>query len=308
MVVAVLALLFAVLWGALDITVHGHFSDKTICGLVVKELSKRDHLKDWLARYDEDGKLVVDSEGKPVARLDTLGNKESGQVQLSCEGRSVTLEGKVWNEQIRREMSSVAETVPGVAAVDNRLEALNVPELEALQKLLQEQGVTMNYQVVDRGTIMLTGDLPKPEMKDTITNLVQKIRGVRAVVNDLGKEQKVALMLRIHNIYFDFNKWKIRPESQSVLDEVAQKINDYLESHPKGVVRIQGHTDSIASPQYNQWLSEQRAKEVLEALAARGIARESLKSEGKGESKLLVVNDDTPEKRAENRRLEFYFE
>src|SRR6185295_2727498 len=151
----------------------------------------------------------------------------------------------------------------------------------------------LNYQVRDRCTILLTGDLPSPEMKEKVGAMVAKVEGVRSVVNLLGMENKVQEAFTVRNIYFDFNKWTIRPESQAGLDESTQKVEEYLASQPQGTVRIIGHTDSIASTQYNQWLSEKRAQAVLEALVNRGIPADRLKAEGKGESQLVASPDNT---------------
>ena len=203
-IIAFVAALFAILWGALDVNYHGHFSCDTNLKLVRAELARRTHLKDYLGEMK-----------------DYAGQVETGTVTCECANRKVVLRGKVVNDNIRSEFSDVAALAVGTDKVDNQIETLNEDALGALQKLLQSPptNMTMNYQVKDRGTIYLTGDLPSPELKETIGNLVAKIRGVRSVVNDLGRELQVQRMIRIHNIYFDFNKWEIRSQSHAVLDE-----------------------------------------------------------------------------------------
>ena len=292
-VILLIGVILSIVWGALDINYHGHFNCNTLVKVVNAELAKRTHLSDYMAdQKDEAGQL------------------ETGTVRCECAGRKIVLTGKVVNDNIRQEFSDVAAMAVGADRIDNQIETLNEGALKELQALLETPPtkVTMNYQVKKRGTLYLTGDIPNQEIKDHIGALVAKIRGVRSVVNDLGKEATAQRMLRIHNIYFDFNQFKIRDQSQVVIDEVANKVEEFLASNPKGWVRIEGHTDSIAGDQYNKWLSEKRAQAVLEALVSRGIPADKLKAVGLGKTRLLVPHDDTPEKRAENRRIEFYFE
>lgn len=101
-------------------------------------------------------------------------------------------------------------------------------------------------------------------------------------------------------ILFDFDKWDVKEESNWVLDEIADK----LLSLPKVKLEIQGHTDNIGEIEYNQTLSEKRAKAVLEALVKRGVENNRLRSRGFGESQPIEANE-TEEGRAKNRRTQF---
>ncbi len=101
-------------------------------------------------------------------------------------------------------------------------------------------------------------------------------------------------------ILFDFDSSAIRPDAERALDDVAQVIKAYV-SRP---VRIEGHTDSIASDDYNQSLSKRRAQSVMDWLSARSdIERTRLASAGFGESKPVASNDDAAG-RQKNRRVE----
>ena len=103
---------------------------------------------------------------------------------------------------------------------------------------------------------------------------------------------------------FDFNKANIKAEFAPVLDEAAQTLQD----NPDINVRIEGHTDSIGSDEYNLELSERRAQAVKAYLVSRGIAASRLSTEGKGETEPIADNTkdgrDNPEGRAMNRRAE----
>ena len=107
--------------------------------------------------------------------------------------------------------------------------------------------------------------------------------------------------IRIHQkIHFAFNRARIRSVSFPILNTVTQVLKDY----PDIRVEIQGHTDSRGSDSYNERLSDQRARAVLEYLVSKGISESRLTSRGYGESRPLESNS-TDDGRARNRRVEF---
>jgi OmpA-OmpF porin, OOP family len=103
-----------------------------------------------------------------------------------------------------------------------------------------------------------------------------------------------------NGIRFDVNKATLRPESMGVINEIATLMKE----HPEINFSVEGHTDSDGNDALNQTLSEQRAGTVVTTLAKMGIASNRLSSKGWGESKPLDTND-TPEGKANNRRVEF---
>ena len=103
---------------------------------------------------------------------------------------------------------------------------------------------------------------------------------------------------------FDFNKAAIKPESDSLLTEVAKVMTDHPEIKR---VRVEGHTDNVGNSVYNKKLSQQRADSVIKWLSGHGIAAERLTAKGMGKETPLVPND-TELNRALNRRVEFHIE
>ena len=103
---------------------------------------------------------------------------------------------------------------------------------------------------------------------------------------------------------FDFDKSKIRPESDSLLTEVAKVINDHPEIKH---IRVEGHTDSVGTAEYNKKLSGQRAQAVVKWLSDHGVASDRLSAVGMGKEHPRVPND-TEANRALNRRVEFHIE
>jgi outer membrane protein OmpA-like peptidoglycan-associated protein len=103
-------------------------------------------------------------------------------------------------------------------------------------------------------------------------------------------------------IYFEFNRARVRHEFYPVLDGLA----DFLRQHPElGIIHIEGHTDIIGSPEYNQSLSRRRAQAVREGLIERGINPGRLEAVGYGATRPAVDNSDEAS-RSRNRRVLFY--
>ena len=99
--------------------------------------------------------------------------------------------------------------------------------------------------------------------------------------------------------FFDFNKSVIKPEGKAKLDDLIGKIKDInLE-----VIIAVGHTDSVGSDAYNQKLSVRRSEAVKAYLVSKGIEKNRVYTEGKGE-KQPVADNKTAEGRAKNRRVE----
>jgi outer membrane protein OmpA-like peptidoglycan-associated protein len=101
-------------------------------------------------------------------------------------------------------------------------------------------------------------------------------------------------------VNFDFNKSDIRESEVAEL----QKAVRFIRKYPGAKVRLEGHTDSIDSEEYNQALSERRAEAVKNYLVKEEAAEKSkISTVGYGESR-PVASNDTEEGRAQNRRVE----
>ena len=85
----------------------------------------------------------------------------------------------------------------------------------------------------------------------------------------------------VDNIFYDFDKASLRPESEKALDEIAQMLRD----NPNITVEMASHTDRHGSDEYNINLSLRRAKSVVDYLINAGIPAERLQAQGYGESR-----------------------
>ncbi|MDH5821794.1 OmpA family protein [Luteimonas sp. RD2P54] len=116
----------------------------------------------------------------------------------------------------------------------------------------------------------------------------------------------VPVTIDLRGVNFDFDKATLRPDAVQILNEAIEILRRY----PDLRVEIAGHTDSIGSDEYNQGLSERRARTVYDYITSNGIDASRLVGPvGYGESRPIAPNtnpdgSDNPEGRARNRRTE----
>ncbi len=122
---------------------------------------------------------------------------------------------------------------------------------------------------------------------------------VRNVFCKPAPEVRREEVLVLRGVQFDFDKYDIKPEFRVVLNQGAET----LMARPDINVRIEGHTDGIGTLEYNQRLSERRARAVYDYFVAKGISPSRLQTVGYGKTRPIADNT-TDEGRAINRRVE----
>jgi outer membrane protein OmpA-like peptidoglycan-associated protein len=128
-------------------------------------------------------------------------------------------------------------------------------------------------------------------------------RAIQVVGNDLGK------ILALNSIYFDFHKYNIRPDAQIELNKIVTVMNE----NPNLVVELSSYTDCRASKEYNQILSDKRAKASAEYIKKRITKPERIHGKGFGETKSIngcecegaVVSICSEDEYQKDRRTEF---
>lgn len=103
----------------------------------------------------------------------------------------------------------------------------------------------------------------------------------------------------MRNVFFETDSYELLPESTVELDRVVETLSQ----NPTIKVEIGGHTDNQGAPDYNQKLSERRAKSVVDYLLSKSVSPERVSWKGYGESQ-PVAPTSSPEGRAMNRRTE----
>lgn len=117
------------------------------------------------------------------------------------------------------------------------------------------------------------------------------------IVNVPMQKIKKGTEFPLENIFFDVDKWDLKPESIAELN----KLKEFLEKNEDLKVELGGHTDSDGDDKHNMTLSNNRAKSVEDWLIKNGIEGSRLSHKGYGETQPVAPND-TPENKAKNRR------
>ncbi|MFN0032867.1 MAG: OmpA family protein [Flavobacteriales bacterium] len=140
------------------------------------------------------------------------------------------------------------------------------------------------------------------ESKETFNT--RNVVGAKTISFDLPMLCKGDI-IKIENIYYDYNKYDIRPDAGVELDKVLNLLNKY----PEMKIELRSHTDARGKDGYNLKLSDNRAKSAVDYIISKGIAKERLVAKGYGETELLnhcknnVECDDKTHE--QNRRTEF---
>lgn len=140
---------------------------------------------------------------------------------------------------------------------------------------------------------------------------IPKSSGYREYEKDIDlKKIDVGEVIVLRNIFYDFDKATLRSESTNELERLVKLLND----NPTLRIEVSSHTDSRGNDDYNQKLSEARAKSVEDYLIDHGISQSRLEYKGYGETKLLVTDDEIAKLKTkteredahqQNRRTEF---
>ncbi|MBK6777809.1 MAG: OmpA family protein [Flavobacteriales bacterium] len=155
----------------------------------------------------------------------------------------------------------------------------------------------VNIRIAPPGTALTdkpTESIPPPPKKKVEDHVSTKEVEIHEVEPEVGR------IIRLDKIYFDFDKSVLKPESEAELNTVVELLTDY----PHMRIEISAHTDDQGSDDYNNKLSQARAKAVVDYLIAKKVDTSRLIAKGYGETKPIATNADEPG-RALNRRVEF---
>jgi len=98
-----------------------------------------------------------------------------------------------------------------------------------------------------------------------------------------GFGDDLAKLLQLSTIYFDFDRYNIRKDSEIEV----QKVIAAMEKYPSLKIKVNSHTDSRGPDAYNLWLSQKRAESTVNYMISKGITQDRLQGEGFGETKLI---------------------
>lgn len=245
---------------------------------------------------DWDAFFTLDAGGEYAyltTNLNTYGESDIVRVKLLEKEKPnpvVVVTGNVYNQKTKEPLSAslVYETLPDGTIVGNGISG----EKDGFFKIILPYD--KNY------SIRATADKFFSVSENLNLDSLVKV-GYKEIHKDLYLAPiEIGQVVRLNNVFFDFDKWDLRSESFVELDRVVKLLNE----NPAIEIEMSAHTDSYGSDDYNFKLSDNRARSVREYILAKGITPTRIISQGYGETKPVAEND-TDENRQLNRRVEF---
>ncbi|MGA1308002.1 MAG: OmpA family protein, partial [Candidatus Kapaibacteriota bacterium] len=176
----------------------------------------------------------------------------------------------------------------------------NVKQEEAVEEVIEdswldeEESEEPNQKKSDIDETEEVEDPPFDEAEDPLSENMANVQINAVSGKSIGKTYK------LRKVFFDYDNAAIKEESKEELNV----LYSYLDKNPDLCVRLNAHTDSDGSNDYNLNLSQKRAQSVMDFLVSKGIDPIRLSAQGFGEE-LPISSNDTPEGREQNRRVEF---
>ncbi len=192
----------------------------------------------------------------------------------------------------RFELPEMEVVVQGVVTDDK-----NVPIPDAMVRLVSSTGQNTKVRVRKDGSyrIRIDKDMECVMLATSRGFLNKSARLSTAGVTD-SKLYTVDMTLpavfrpvQLDNIFFEFAKWDLRPDSEAGLQELLGVFND----NPNTLIEISAHTDYIGNNEANRILSQKRAQSVVDYLIKAGVDSVRLITTGYGEEKPFVVDEPT---------------
>jgi peptidoglycan-associated lipoprotein len=192
----------------------------------------------------------------------------------------------------RFELPEMEIVVQGVVTDDK-----NVPIPDAMVRLVSSTGQNTKVRVRKDGSyrIRIDKDMECVMLATSRGFLNKSARLSTAGVTD-SKLYTVDMTLpavfrpvQLDNIFFEFAKWDLRPDSEAGLQELLGVFND----NPNTLIEISAHTDYIGNNEANRILSQKRAQSVVDYLIKAGVDSARLITTGYGEEKPFVVDEPT---------------
>ncbi|HEY4151085.1 MAG TPA: OmpA family protein [Chitinophagaceae bacterium] len=242
---------------------------------------------------ENEGSLFITADGATAYyasdRSDSRGGLDLYTFEIRSDVRPIRtlwVKGKVFDKKTKNGLPSAVE----LTDLTTREIVSKVQTDETGNYLITlPVGRDYAFNVNRRGYLFFSGNFPLSEKTpDSTYNIDIPLQPLEANAT-----------IVLHNIFFDINKYELKPESQVELDNLVK----LLKENPTLKIQINGHTDNVGKPADNLSLSDNRAKAVVQYLTSKGIEPGRLSSQGFGATQ-PVADNTTEEGRAQNRRTE----
>lgn len=247
----------------------------------------------------DDFALIVDKDGKGYFSSNRASGSGSDDIySFVAENCKQQLEGIVTDNHTKLVMPNVK-----LSLLDSQFVLQDVTQSDSNGHYSFEAICGKTYYVqaakADYSTIERKVTMGKSNGKTLLNIVFDQWKDKIEVGDDLG------IFFGIKFIYFDLNKAEITKEAAFDLEKILDIMNQY----PTIKIDIRSYTDSRQTAEYNQILSDKRAKATIDWLVKNGISKERLSGKGYGESQLLNGCSDgvncSEEEHQANRRSEF---
>ena len=271
--------------------------------ILVKKATSNPEYKFEGLEVDKDYILIIDQEGYiPVEQAVSTKGIEDDKV--ITKDICVSKTGMMVNGTVYSDDGTDVEILPG--ATVTLYEVMEDGTLREIESVISDENGDYSfflpegkdYRIVARKDCYLNTSTEDFTTKGLDTQT--------SINRDIYMKLDAPITYRLDNIYYDFDKADLRPESEAALDRLLRLLSD----NPQLEIELSSHTDSRGGTKYNQNLSERRAKSVVDYLIARGVTPQRMKPVGYGELVPIAPNEnpdgsDNPEGRQLNRRTEF---
>ena len=173
-------------------------------------------------------------------------------------------------------------------------EKTNTPIAQSTVKLVGSDGLITTAETSTDGSFkfMLSSNTDYVVIASKKGYLNNKSKATTRSINQSKDfEAKIKLTstekpIEIPNIFYDYDRWELRPESMTALDRLVEILND----NPNVTIELGSHTDCRGTLEYNYELSQKRAQSVVNYLIEKGIATDRLKAKGYAQSQPKVAD------------------
>jgi outer membrane protein OmpA-like peptidoglycan-associated protein len=242
---------------------------------------------------ENEGSMVVAADGKTAYYASDRNDSRGGLDIYSFEirndirpARTLWVKGKVFDKKTERGLPSAVELTD--LSTQQLLSKVQTDETGSYLITLPV-GKDYAFNVNRKGYLFYSENFDLSHIQpDSTFNIDIPLQPI---------EKNAAVVLK--NIFFDVNKYQLKPESTAELDKIVQLLRD----NPGVRIQISGHTDNVGKDADNLQLSKDRAQSVVKYLVTKGIAQERLSSQGFGATQPIDTNN-TEEGKAKNRRTE----
>jgi outer membrane protein OmpA-like peptidoglycan-associated protein/tetratricopeptide (TPR) repeat protein len=257
------------------------------------EWEKPENLGYPVNTIDEEGSLVVTADGKTAyyasERGDGRGTLDIYSFRLRDDvaaKRTLWIKGKVFDKKTSLGLPSSVELTD---ISTRQVISLVQTDEEGNYLITLPEGKNYAFNVNRKGYLFYSDNF----------SLISNQIDTPIVINIPLQPIESGASIVLKNIFFDHNKFQLKPESVSELDKVVQLMRD----NPKLIIELGGHTDNVGADADNMKLSVNRAKAVIAHLLNNQVDPKRLTYKGYG-SKKPVASNETEEGKAMNRRTE----